>query len=326
MFNQTLIADKMNATHDDVDARDETLAILEVLTLCVIFVFALFGNAFVLFALHKQRQLRPFSRIYQLMAWLSFADLLVAVLNILPQLAWDITYRFKAGDTACKLVKYGQVFCLYLSTYVLLAMSFDRYLAVNRPNQWNSKRLATKLISVAFLLSFVFASPQLVLFELHEIKPHVYDCWANFDDTVQKYYVLWFTMSVFFVPLLLILLFYGAICIKIYRYRPKTLITARCSSNSSSVQFECTKVTAHHNQNEVNRNLSVAKIKTIKLTLTVVICFIICWSPFCITQLYLAFWPPSGRKLIKIDQHLISHSEVTIMRAIITLKLPLARV
>jgi len=31
--------------------------------------------------------------MYRLMLHLSAADLLVALLNILPQLAWDVTYR-----------------------------------------------------------------------------------------------------------------------------------------------------------------------------------------------------------------------------------------
>ena len=59
----------------------------------VIFLAALSSNAVVLAALRRQLRRKPSSRMYHLMFHLSLADLLVAVLNILPQLIWDITYR-----------------------------------------------------------------------------------------------------------------------------------------------------------------------------------------------------------------------------------------
>ncbi|XP_052813894.1 cephalotocin receptor 1-like [Mya arenaria] len=38
-----------------------------------------------------------------------------------------------------------------------------------------------------------------------------------------------------------------------------------------------------------SKKMSKSKIKTVKLTLTVVICFIVCWAPFFITQMWAAF-------------------------------------
>ncbi|KAI1285646.1 Vasopressin V1a receptor [Halotydeus destructor] len=282
MYNNSSFA---NSTQGTLDTRDETLAKMEITVLGLIFVLAIVGNAFILYALLQQRKVRPWSRIYVLMAQLSVADVLVALLNILPQLIWDITFRFRGGNILCKGVKYGQVFVLYLSTNMLLVMSFDRYLVVNRPGQWNNPKVIGRLILSAWTLSAIFALPQMYFFSYREIEPSVHDCWADFglSSWAQRLYVLWFTGTVFIVPLAAIVALYGAICIKIWRYRPVGQACAKYSAKQS-VQIEL--------QDIKNSPLSTAKLKTIKLTLVITICFVICWSPFCFSQLYLAFWPP----------------------------------
>ncbi len=76
------------------DGRNEVLAAVEVAVQAVILVLALVSNSLVLIALVRQLRRKPMSRMYRLMYHLSIADLLVAVFNILPQLIWDITFRY----------------------------------------------------------------------------------------------------------------------------------------------------------------------------------------------------------------------------------------
>ena len=66
------------------------------------------------------------NRMNALIIHLGIADLFVAFLNILPQLIWDITFRFQGGDTLCRLVKYFQIVAMYASSYVLLTTALDR--------------------------------------------------------------------------------------------------------------------------------------------------------------------------------------------------------
>lgn len=88
---------QVNTTDLDILKRDEKLAAFEIGTLSVIFILAVFSNLFMLIAIWRQRRNRPISRMYFFMMHLSFADLLVAIFNILPQLAWEITYRFQGN-------------------------------------------------------------------------------------------------------------------------------------------------------------------------------------------------------------------------------------
>ena len=75
-------------------SRNIPLAWAEVSVQILIFVVALLSNLLVLVALVRQLRRKPSSRMYRLMYHLSVADLLVAVFSVLPQIIWDITFRW----------------------------------------------------------------------------------------------------------------------------------------------------------------------------------------------------------------------------------------
>ncbi|KAF7642769.1 hypothetical protein LDENG_00250940 [Lucifuga dentata] len=87
--------------------RNEEVAKVEVTVLVLVFLLALAGNLCVLWAIHTTKHGQ--SRMYYFMKHLSIADLVVAVFQVLPQLIWDITFRFYGPDFLCRLVKYLQV-------------------------------------------------------------------------------------------------------------------------------------------------------------------------------------------------------------------------
>lgn len=315
------------------DERDEFLATIEIIVLAIIFVLAIVGNAFILYAIMEQKRFRPLSRIYYLIAHLSIADLLVALFNILPQLVWDITFRFKGGDPLCRFIKFMQVFVLYLSTYVLVAMSLDRYFAViGARTHWKlSPTLSKILVVLAWTISIIFSLPQIFIFSFHEVKQDVFDCWAIFPGFLnQKIYVTWFVLSAFGIPLIIISICYGAICFKIWSYKYYNIGQSR-STNETSVKFQNTVLTTSANNESIFPSvvpgsslvkientcgncrssdgselteqalgdsvaslISAAKMKTIKLTTIIVVCFVVCWSPFCVTQLHLTYFPPKS--------------------------------
>lgn len=89
--NSTVVIDELNE-----DQRDESLARIEIATLAVIFVVTVIGNATVLLALWTRKRYagrKKLSRMYFFILHLSVADLVNAFFNVLPQLAWDVTYR-----------------------------------------------------------------------------------------------------------------------------------------------------------------------------------------------------------------------------------------
>ncbi|CAL4096612.1 unnamed protein product [Meganyctiphanes norvegica] len=291
-------------TSQEEDTRHSVLAIVEVIVLAVIFLVAVIGNSAVLVALWRHSLFTPITRSHLFMLHLSMADFLVAIFNILPQLVWDITYRFSGSDLLCRLVKYFQVAVLYLSTYVLVFMAVDRAWAIQGSGH-GSLRTARRMAMAAWIIGLVLALPQLFLFSMQEVKPGVTDCWVFFSQLGEQIYVTWFVISVFLFPLGVIILCYGYIARVLWksmteRHREKlTCIWLCCKKikkmtghQSGPVDIELESLPNGQRLLPADQTLppnvtklTAAKLKTIRMTLTVVACFILCWSPFCVAQL-----------------------------------------
>ncbi|KAB0402442.1 hypothetical protein E2I00_006825, partial [Balaenoptera physalus] len=129
------------------------------------------GRQRVLLALHRTP--RKTSRMHLFIRHLSLADLAVALFQVLPQLCWDITYRFRGPDGLCRVT-------------------------LQQP-----ARRSRLMIAAAWVLSFVLSTPQYFVFSVVEVSnvTKAYDCWANF---IQPWglpaYVTWMTGSIFVAP------------------------------------------------------------------------------------------------------------------------------
>jgi gonadotropin-releasing hormone receptor len=129
-------------------------------------ILSLFGNLATIISLKRGKRSRGRARpswtaIYSLIFQLSIADLLVTIFCIAGEAAWSFAVQWYAGNVACKLFKFLQMFALYLSTFILVLIGVDRWLAVKYP----MKSMATatrsgKLVVVAWALSFLLSIPQ----------------------------------------------------------------------------------------------------------------------------------------------------------------------
>lgn len=79
------------------DWRDESLAIWEIATLAFVLTVTIIGNALVLLAIYLRRcrgRRQRLTRMHFFVMHLSIADLITGLLNVLPQMIWDITFRY----------------------------------------------------------------------------------------------------------------------------------------------------------------------------------------------------------------------------------------
>lgn len=287
--------------------RNEALAKAEIAILATILYLALFGNLVVIVVLLYRK--RKLSRMQLFIIHLALADISVALFQVLPQLVMDITNRFDGNDFLCKLTKYMQVATMYSSTYVLIMTALDRYMSICHPltsQTWTTKRVHL-MVLIAWILSGLFSVPQLIIFSYGK-SPYgeAYDCIDNFD-VVNAYwqlqaYVLWIFLSVYAIPFIILTVCYSKICHVVwisvnakenhnssrkqkrhFRFYKSNADRTSTKNTSTSIQNEIRKPRAH------SKKMSKSKIKTVKLTLTVVLCFIICWAPFFITQMWSAF-------------------------------------
>ena len=77
------------------------------LTICI-FVFVLVLNT------HTYFLPTQMTRMYYFIIHLSIADLLTALLTLLPEIVWTATIDFYGGNVVCKLTKFAQMIGPYL--------------------------------------------------------------------------------------------------------------------------------------------------------------------------------------------------------------------
>ncbi|XP_061075664.1 oxytocin receptor isoform X2 [Conger conger] len=196
--------------------RNEEVAKVEVTVLALVLFLALAGNLCVLLAIHTTKHSQ--SRMYYFMKHLSIADLVVAIFQVLPQLIWDITFRFYGPDILCRLVKYMQIVGMFASTYMLVLMSIDRCLAICQPLRSLHRRKDRFFVISSWVLSLVFSIPQMFIFSMTEVGSGVYDCWGDFVlPWGIKAYVTWISLSIYIIPVTVLSICYGLISFKIWQ-------------------------------------------------------------------------------------------------------------
>lgn len=156
----------LNGSYVDHAPEFTRAALVRVYVLVILGIISFVGNVAILFHIVKTRKTRRNSRhawsaIYTLILHLSIADLLVTVFCIFGEAAWSYTVEWIAGELACKFVKLFQMFALYLSTYVLVLIGIDRWVAVKYPMRaLNMAQRCHRLLMLSYVLSLIMSLPQ----------------------------------------------------------------------------------------------------------------------------------------------------------------------
>ncbi|XP_061493822.1 mesotocin receptor-like [Rhineura floridana] len=286
-FLPSFVSSTNTSTLPERQPRDEQLAQVEIAVLGIIFTTASVGNIILILVLWRRRM--KLSRIYMFLLHLSIADLMVAFFQVLPQLFWIITDVFMGPDILCRIIIYLQLLSMFASTYMIVIMAMDRFQAVCHPMASFQKKgvLWNAPICISWFISLVFSIPQVFIFRKREVSPDIFDCQADFiEPWGTKVYVTWISIAIFFLPAAILIICHVRIC----RAIQMNMHLKSCN------EFEVT----HHKQIQSSlRNnancMSKSMIKTIKMTVVIVVAYIFCWSPFFIAQLWTAWHPSDAR-------------------------------
>ena len=250
------------------------VALIRAGVLGLVFVLATYGNLFFLSTLWKKRKRNTRTQLFLL--HLCLADLVVAFFQVLPQFLMEITHRFHGTDFLCRAVKYLQVVGMFASSYMIVAMTIDRYHAVCKPMVSFIKSSFRRYLSIgaAWLISLALSSPQISIFSLQEVEENQFDCWATFiEPWGNMIYITWITGAVFALPAAIVLYCQIRICTTIYfNMKRKALQAGRAGT----------------------RGVSNAMLKTVKMTFVIIMTYTVCWSPFFFVQLWSAWIPSSA--------------------------------
>jgi gonadotropin-releasing hormone receptor len=122
-------------------------------------VIAATGNLTVLITLLRSRTIK--SRVNTYILHLSIADLIVAFIMLPLEIVWNITVSWEAGDAACRILMFFRALGFYLSSFILVTISLDRYFSIVHPMSiHDAERRGKIMITLAWALSVIASLPQ----------------------------------------------------------------------------------------------------------------------------------------------------------------------
>ncbi|KAI0232932.1 Gonadotropin-releasing hormone II receptor, partial [Lamellibrachia satsuma] len=255
--------------------------LVSVVAYALLFVIAAFGNLSVFVAMFRSRRRR--SRVNLFIMHLCVADLIVTFVVMPLEITWQLTVAWLAGDIACRIMMFFRAFGFYLSSFILVTISLDRYFAIIKPMSFHDVSNRSKLMLLfAWLGSAVASVPQSVIFHV-ESHPRFkwYEQCVTFNffpsPAHEMAYNLFNITAVYVVPLIVITVVYSLILCEITRKDRESRVVTPCSNYQGHGRLRQTGI----------GRFRQARNRTLKMTIVIVLVFIFCWTPYFVIS---AWW------------------------------------
>ncbi|XP_058484574.1 gonadotropin-releasing hormone II receptor-like [Solea solea] len=255
-----------------------TAAKVRVIITFILCATSAFCNLAVLWAAHGEGKRKSHVRV--LIINLTVADLLVTFIVMPVDAVWNITVQWLAGDFACRLLMFLKLQAMYSCAFVTVVISLDRQSAILNPLAISKARKRNKvMLSVAWAMSVMLSVPQIFLFHnvtiVHPADFTQCTTRGSFASRWHETAYNMFTFScLFLLPLVIMVTCYTRILWE---------ISNRLKTNnlpSSEVHLRCSK-----------NNIPRARMRTLKMSIVIVLSFIICWTPYYLLGLWYWFFP-----------------------------------
>ncbi|XP_076017444.1 cholecystokinin receptor type A [Genypterus blacodes] len=286
----------------------------------LIFLLSVVGNSLIITVLVRNKRMRTVTNLFLLS--LSVSDLMVSLVCIPFTLITNLMKNFIFGTGMCKLVMYFMGVSVSVSTFNLVAISFERYSAICNPltsRTWQTKSHAVQVITATWVVSFILMLPYPISSKL---KPFTrrdnstgHMCrlmWPN--DIIQQSWYVSLLLLLFLIPGIVMMTAYGLISKELYRgvrFEVSSTSRERQSSTSSikpgdsdgcylqpskkSMMLKAAADTVDKKpkparicSSNSTANL-IAKKRVIRMLLVIVFLFFLCWTPVYVVNAWLAF-------------------------------------
>ncbi|XP_057194071.1 gonadotropin releasing hormone receptor 2 [Triplophysa rosa] len=276
--------------HHHLLPRFTTAAQVRVTVTLILCALSACCNLAVLYSAKHNR--RKQSHVRVIITNLAVADLLVTFVVMPLDAAWNITVQWLAGDVACRSLMFLKLVAMYSCAFMTVVISLDRQAAILNPLSINQARRRNKvLLSVAWTMSVVLSVPQVFVFHVVVIDfPEQFiQCTTHgsFSSRWQEtlYNMLTFTF-LFLIPLLIMISCYTRILFEISKKMKDDLLSNR-------VQLRRSK-----------NNIPKARMRTLKMSVVIVLSFTVCWTPYYMLGLWYWFYPAGLEETVS---HSLSH-------------------
>ncbi|CAH2071548.1 unnamed protein product, partial [Iphiclides podalirius] len=239
-----------------------------------VFLVALTGNGLVCFVVHTSPRMKTVTNYF--MVNLAVGDILMTLFCVPFSFVPVLVLRYwPFGAVMCSVVNYSQAVSVLVSAYTLLAISIDRYLAILRPLRPRMGKSVAKVVVVAIWCgALLTASPIPIVSKLQ--KPSLWHlacdvniCSEKWDNAQysERYTLVLLTLQ-FALPLAALVGTYSRIAYVVWGVRPPG-----------------------EAQSDRDSRMQNSKRKMVKMMVTVVAVFVVCWLPL---NIFIMLWTIHG--------------------------------
>ncbi|XP_022238544.1 gonadotropin-releasing hormone receptor-like [Limulus polyphemus] len=262
-------------SHESGALRD-----IRVFLLWVFVLLGLLGNSLMLNWLWTHRKQK--TRMVRLFGNLALADVLVTLCGTLPLLVLEyLGPSWPAGEILCKLFHFLLGFSCCASNYMVVPIAFDRCRAVKRPLALRTK--VSRLTAFSWITSLIMNVPNFIFYRVVDEDKRTVCRNIVFEWPIIyiRIFLTGLLVCVYVIPLIAIIICNILVCRQIrksfavYRYDNE-----KCHGNVSKVSslglcFRQFRTSTFHG----------AEIRAVKLTVAIILIFLLCEAPFCVLQL-----------------------------------------
>ncbi|XP_076052087.1 uncharacterized protein LOC143031740 [Oratosquilla oratoria] len=258
----------------------------------LVLIVALVGNSLVMYTVVALRKMHTVTNYF--IANLALGDLFMAVFCVPFSVVsiLDLTY-WPFGKALCIGVNYLQGISVFVSSYTLVAISVDRYLAIVFPLRPRLTRLQARgIIVVVWVLAILTTLPIALFSDLISTGNRIHDffdrkvCLEVWPEGGAKFYTLSLMVLQYFLPITVLVVTYSRIaCVVWGSRRDKKRRSRRPELNNLDHQSPVTQDEGR-DWTVQERNLlrkssaDYSPAKMIKMICTVVVVYSLCWLPF----------------------------------------------
>ncbi|XP_056393755.1 probable G-protein coupled receptor 150 [Hyla sarda] len=261
---------------------------LRLIAMTVIFMVALVGNSIVLYKICRGKDKKR--KINFLINHLALADLYVSFMTLFSQIVWELLEdEWLAGDVSCRIFKVFQVSGLMASSNIIAIVALERHHAIMNPL---STPLPTKyFVALGWFLALLLSVPQAFVFRAvyTEEGSRCRNVFGQLPRWHFQIYIIYSSVTVFFLPFCILTVAHLRILWIIWR-KGRTSKTPKHHFGDWKLQVTKRPLKLMATNSCIPR----AKIKTLKMTLVIIILFIVCGLPYFIVEMKVAFGTITG--------------------------------